>query len=364
MGSLNVASASLQFGIEIELLLGSRKKVHSSWKSLANDLSKRLTAAGIANHINDGGDKAVEHYREWSIVREVTIPNQPAEGLYLELIFSALKHSFVMAPSENCSTHIHVSATPLPLNSTELSLLAKAALYFEPALDHLVPAERRGSTAYWCQSNRASVALKALRLVDCLAMLDAAVYPTPPSTASCSPSSSQNSDGSLEGGSDMGSSSEQAAATRAVVETMNLFPAASAYGKAHAKKHDFIRGKVYKWDFTGMLAWSGGGPHGDGTTTAAAAATARGTVEFRQPPGSRSAEEAKGWVALVLAFVAGVTTAASPAWSAAGSGSGAMGSGEVGGSVEELWGVVVYGASVLGWDGVGAADGIFAKRVV
>lgn len=73
--------ASLQFGIEIELLLGGRKKAHSSWKSLANELSRRLAAAGIANHINDGGDKAVEHYREYSIVREVTIPNQLAKGL-------------------------------------------------------------------------------------------------------------------------------------------------------------------------------------------------------------------------------------------------------------------------------------------
>lgn len=73
--------ASLQFGIEIELLLGGRKKAHSSWKSLANELSRRLAAAGIANHINDGGDKAVEHYREYSIVREVTIPNQLAKCL-------------------------------------------------------------------------------------------------------------------------------------------------------------------------------------------------------------------------------------------------------------------------------------------
>lgn len=89
MGSLHMTSASLQFGIEIELLLGGRKKAHSSWNSLANDLSKRLAAAGIANHINEGGDKAVEHYREWSIVREVTIPNQPAKGLCM-LSFSPL----------------------------------------------------------------------------------------------------------------------------------------------------------------------------------------------------------------------------------------------------------------------------------
>ncbi|KUI65429.1 hypothetical protein VM1G_01254 [Cytospora mali] len=370
MGSLNMTSASLQFGIEIELLLGGRKKGHSSWKSIANDLSKRLAAAGIANHINEAGDKAVEHYREWSIVREITIPNQPAKGLWgieivspiypatwywatdLEMIFSTLKHSFVIAPSGNCSTHIHVSATPLPLNSMELSSLAKAALYFEPALDQLVPTDRRGSTAYWCQSNRASIALKSLGLGDCLGMIDAAVYLTPPSTASSSSSGGSNSP--LDGGP---SSSEQAA-TRAVVETMNLFPAASAYGKAHGKKHNFIRGKVYKWDFTGMLprssASSSSSSSRDGTMT-----PARGTVEFRQPPGSGSAEDAKGWVSLVLAFVAGVTTGSgSSGWSA----SGGMGVGGEGGSVEELWGVVVSGASVLGWEGVGAADGIFANR--
>lgn len=91
MGSLAMTSASLQFGIEIELLLGGRKKAHSSWKSLASDLSKRLTAVGIANHVNEGGDKAVEHYREWSIVREVTIPNQPAKGLCKFGLFDFLR---------------------------------------------------------------------------------------------------------------------------------------------------------------------------------------------------------------------------------------------------------------------------------
>lgn len=273
------------------------------------------------------------------------------------MIFSALKHSFVVAPSDNCSTHIHVSGTPLPLNSTELSSLAKAALYFEPALDQLVPAERRCSTAYWCQSNRASIALKALGLGDCLSMIDAAAYPTPPSTASSSFSSSGGIAGPLEDG--LGSSSEQTA-TRAVVETMNLFPAASAYGKAHGKKHNFIRGKVYKWDFTGMLpqssspSLSSSSSSRDGTVT-----PARGTVEFRQPPGSRSAEDAKGWASLVLAFVAGVTTTSS-----ARSASSVMGAGGEGGSVEELLEVVVSGASVLGWEGVGAADGIFANRRV
>lgn len=72
---------SFQFGVEIELLMGSRKKAHASWKSLAKDLSKRLEKAGISNHVNDGNDKSRDNYREWSIVQEVTIPSQPAKSL-------------------------------------------------------------------------------------------------------------------------------------------------------------------------------------------------------------------------------------------------------------------------------------------
>lgn len=72
---------SFQFGVEIELLLGSRKKSHPNWKSLARDLSKRLAKAGIANHVNEGNDKSRGNYREWSLVQEITIPSQPAKNL-------------------------------------------------------------------------------------------------------------------------------------------------------------------------------------------------------------------------------------------------------------------------------------------
>ncbi len=75
------SQGSLQFGVEIELLLGSRKKTYSSWSTLAKDVSKRLLQAGINNHINESNSKSRENYREWSIVPEVTIPNQPAKNL-------------------------------------------------------------------------------------------------------------------------------------------------------------------------------------------------------------------------------------------------------------------------------------------
>lgn len=72
---------SFKFGVELELLLGGRKKPHSNWKSLAKDLSKRLQKAGISNHVNESNDKSRDNYREWSIVQEVTIPAQPAKNL-------------------------------------------------------------------------------------------------------------------------------------------------------------------------------------------------------------------------------------------------------------------------------------------
>ncbi|KAJ9150776.1 hypothetical protein NKR23_g3495 [Pleurostoma richardsiae] len=364
------STSSLQFGVEIELLIGSRKKSHSSWKSLAKELSKRLSKAGIANHVNEGNDKSPEQYREWSIVQEVTIPSQPGKGLWglelvspvypaawywatdLETIFSTLRGSFALAPSQHCSTHVHVSGSPFPLSAFDLAALAKAALYYEPALDALVPAGRRASAAYWCQSNRSNPALAHYpSLADCLTGIDAAVaYATgragadSPSSASSSSSGYYPPAGSSSSAAATSSSAtavaEDAAAVRAVVEAMNLFPASSPYGRAHGKKHDFVRGKVYKWDFTGMLA----PPEGGG----------RGTVEFRQAPGSASAEEAKGWVTLALALVAGVVADAA--------GGDVLAAAEGGAALEELWGVLGRGADALGWEGLGAAEGIFARR--
>lgn len=98
---------SLQFGIEIELLLGSRKKAHSSWKSLAKDVSTRLAAAGIANHINQGNDKAQDHYREWSVVQEVTIPSQPGQGLCRSRLLASSSRSFPCSFADLCRFSFH-----------------------------------------------------------------------------------------------------------------------------------------------------------------------------------------------------------------------------------------------------------------
>ncbi|KAL1867834.1 hypothetical protein VTK73DRAFT_3976 [Phialemonium thermophilum] len=316
-----------QFGIEIELLLGTRKKSQPTWKSLARDVSKRLQKAGLANHVKDGSDKSAETYNEWSIVQEVTIPSQPGKNLWgielvspiypvysywagdLNILFSTLQSSYTLVPSPHCSTHIHLSGVPEALTAIELAGLAKAALYFESALDCLVPPARRGSRAYWCQTLRASSALleegvpRSLR--DCLAIVDDAAA---------------------------------VAGSHGVVEAVNLFSAASTYGQAHGMTADFVRGKVYKWNLAGMIAADG-----------------LGTVEFRQPLGCLAACDAVAWATLTLAFVA----------SAVGElGLGLKGDdvGEEGGSVGELWEFLVAGARSLGWDGIDGVEQLFARE--
>ncbi|KAK4173735.1 putative amidoligase enzyme-domain-containing protein [Triangularia setosa] len=327
---------TLHFGLEIELLLGPRKKgsSHSSWKSLAKDLSKRLTKAGIPNHINDSNDKSPHNYREWSITQEVTIPSQPGKNLWgLELvspilsslstsfsptlttIFSLLHSHYTISSSPNCSTHIHLSQSyPSLFTPFDLTSLAKCCLWFEASLDRLFPSTR--GEGYWCQSNRLNPALAGLSLGECIAVIDSIPY-------------------------------AEAGDVDVVVETMNLFPKESAYARAHGWKKDRVRGKVYKWDFTGMLL----------TPPSKGEQQPRGTIEFRQPPGSVVAAEAEGYAILALAFTVGALAY----------GQGlcveSVGYHEHGGSMEDLWALLVAGGRVLGWDGLGEVEGLFTKAV-
>ncbi|KAK6217942.1 hypothetical protein LQW54_002997 [Pestalotiopsis sp. IQ-011] len=301
---------SFYFGIELELLIGSRSKNHKSWRALALEVSTKLKKAGIDNHINEGNDKSVDNYSEWSIVQEVTVPSQPGKNLWglelvspifelsspwsshLSVIFKTLKSSFVLSSSANTSTHIHLSTSP-PLPPSCLGTLAKAALYFEPALDHLLPPSR--GTSYWCQSNHANPGLKNVPLADCFTYMD---Y--------CSSASD-------------------------VARAMCLFPAHSAYGQANGFESDFVHG-VYKWDFSGVA---------DPASCLTSNPSPSGTVEYRQCPGSGGADEARTWAMLALGFVTGALDNA-----------GTIDPGEPVG-MEDLWWTVSSGLQALGF---GAAD--------
>ncbi|KAH6660836.1 putative amidoligase enzyme-domain-containing protein [Truncatella angustata] len=265
---------SFFFGVELELLIGSRSKTHKTWKSLAAEVSTKLRKAGLANHVNEGNDKAIEHYEEWSIVQEVTVPSQPGKNLWgielvspildlstpweahLSLIFKTLKSSFTISSSPNTSTHVHLSTSPA-LPPGYLNAIAKSILYFEPAMDLLLPSTRASS--YWCQSNRINPVMKSLSLPQCFEHLD---Y--------CSD-------------------------VHDVARAMCSFSAQSAYGRANGYTEDFVHG-VYKWDFSGMV---------DPSSCLSTNLAPNGTLEYRQCPGSSSSEEARTWIMLALSFTAG-----------------------------------------------------------
>ncbi|ETS75822.1 hypothetical protein PFICI_12766 [Pestalotiopsis fici W106-1] len=265
---------SFFFGVELELLISSRSKSHKSWMSLATEVSTKLKKAGIRNHINEGCDKSTANYTEWSIVQEVTVPSQPGKNLWgielvspifelsspwsahLSLIYKTLKSSFTLSSSANTSTHVHMSTSP-PLPTSCLGTLAKAILYFEPGLDLLLPSSRGSS--YWCQSNHENTTLKNVPLLDCFTHMDYCHSPTDIAAAMCS------------------------------------FPAKSAYGQANGFTSNFVHG-VYKWDFSGLV---------DPALCLTSNHCPSGTIEYRQCPGSKSAEEAHTWLMLALGFVAG-----------------------------------------------------------
>lgn len=147
----------------------------------------------------------------------------------LSTIFSVLHASYLVIPSPHCSTHIHVSSshggTTGIFSPDQILSLAKSALFFESALDHLVPPERRSTgnnSSYWCQSNRSNPFLAGRPLAQCLGLIE------------------HNQTGTM----------------REIVEKVNLFPAESAYGKSHGRTKDFVRGKVYKWYVSFSLAFS------------------------------------------------------------------------------------------------------------
>lgn len=66
----------LNFGFELELSLNSSKK-HKNWLSMAHDTSSRLAKKGVSNHVKE---KVDGNYRKWSIVQEITIPQNPAKN--------------------------------------------------------------------------------------------------------------------------------------------------------------------------------------------------------------------------------------------------------------------------------------------
>lgn len=254
----------------------------------------------------------------------------PALQTDLATIFSVLSHNYTMTPTHRSSSHIHISRVNPPFTTADLAVLSKATLYFEHALDALMPASR---ASHWAKSNRSAdnPALTGLTLAQCLSKID----------SSAAAAAAAEVDGSTAG--------------RRIVETMNLCAPTSRWALAHGRTAPFVRGKTYKWDFTGLLVASPPAQDGGADCGRVAVGNASGggggatggivgTVEFRQPSGSLTAEDALGWVVLGVEFVAGAVEVG------AGLSMGLGVAGGKGGSFKELRGLLEVGREVLGWE--------------
>lgn len=387
-----------QFGIEIELLLQSPKKKHCTWDQLARDLSTRLTKVGFPHRVGKGQD-----YTKWSIVREITVQGDdgtpadirccsspslpfstqqqsreltnpfttidqygiefvspiyapsslPTFRAHVTTLFKTIFSHTPIVPSPTCSSHIHISHPSLS-SPPSLAALARATLYFESALDALMPPHRTGTLPkrnHWAQPNRspANPALANLSLAASLAKLDETVSDATTKTTDervsavvevmnsrCRSHSAPPSNGQqLEGNGDLSS------ASIAVI----------------------IRGKTYKWDFSGLLPTGNQHSRGNGAAVVVDRGI-QGTVEFRQPPGSGGVEDAVGWAVLGVAFVAGAVAAVVGEGLGSGSGSGLggeEGGREGGGSVGELRGLLEVGRQVVGWEGLEGVEGLLRQ---
>ncbi|CAK7206635.1 hypothetical protein SEUCBS139899_009436 [Sporothrix eucalyptigena] len=347
-------ASPLKFGVELELFLGHKqgKSPYKSWTDLADTLSRRLTRAGVPNHVKKRGVK--ETYKDWSLMREMTIGEDTVNALYgielvspvfdarqsqwvvdIQSIYRVLDKHFTTYESPKCSTHVHVSTSPDALTKEEAANLAAAVLYYEPAIDTLMPAHRVATNSYWCRSNRVSHMFAGFESVQGIQTIDGYVQfckaehrAGRPIPVSPSPS------GSLVGldtalkivracheGGEFG-----------MDQAMNWFSASSAYGQTKGMTPDFVKGKVYKWNFDSLYR-SKDAPSKDGT------------LEFRLPPGSLCAEDAGMWVSLAVTFVAGVLASVHRNDFPSPAGSGA--------SVYELKVLLEHGRTVLGWQDLG-----------
>ncbi|KAK4098766.1 hypothetical protein N658DRAFT_499002 [Parathielavia hyrcaniae] len=261
-----VDAPDFRFCVELGLVIRSRKHKHKTVTGLEDEISKRLTRAGIANHIASSPTSSVSS-REWTIASELCIPSRPRDHHFgmklvspflrfskradawqaeLRTVMHALNAHFELTTTHQCFTHVHVAPASGFWELDQAKGLAQSALYFERCLDALVPPYRRKSV--WAKSNRNNQYFLGLPMAKCFDLIHAQA--------------------TFEG----------------LSARMNWCSSESPTGIAlDAKPGVDFQHDAFRWNFT-ALGQQGGG---------------LGTVEFRQPPGLTTASEAIGWVMLV-----------------------------------------------------------------
>ncbi|KAK3395440.1 putative amidoligase enzyme-domain-containing protein [Sordaria brevicollis] len=266
------STTQFRFCAELTLLVRSRRADHRSSASLEDEILYSLRTSGIKSQVLP--DYSYDHaytpsYRVWTITGDHSIQKKSTEYKYairfvsplfrfcsfdtwmqhFELFMQVLNRDFETTSTHECSTSIHLA--PLDQNDpkwsrSDLRALSKSILYFESCLDAVMPLYRR--TSVFAKSNRNNKHWVNLTMAECFSHLDA-----------------------HKKGLD-------------IARHMIRSDPRSSTGVALGRHSDFAH-STYRWNFLNLVHYN-----------------QKGTIEFRQPPGSTTAGEAITWIILAVCF--------------------------------------------------------------
>ncbi|ETN40266.1 uncharacterized protein HMPREF1541_04542 [Cyphellophora europaea CBS 101466] len=284
------------FGTELEILVKFTNapifdvQIHERYNQVAEYLSQQLTLAGIRHYKHESGQPA--DYTQWALTTDGSIPQDHAGGVFgfelvspiqqntrwpawldnYETMYLSLRQHFTLVDEKLCGTHVHVS--PLSAHGwfdhfEALKRVAKAVIYFERCVDSLMPLNRL--KVHYCRSNRYNPIFRGRSIQSVLEMIDSTGDPTALAHLMCS----DGNDGSSH--------------------------------------------RYYRWNFTRLTDASVVDPidPSDAAYTNSPkchhaehhqdpyANQRKGTIEFRQPPGSLSFAQAEEWSQFAVGFVVG-----------------------------------------------------------
>ncbi|KAF8870757.1 putative amidoligase, partial [Gymnopilus junonius] len=165
------------FGVEIELLVKPLPELDSFLMEKGFDRKNRnliyegivsvLSGVSISSKIRDPSKKEPQEFHNWYITYDSSISERP-EFYAVELvspifsstnpqewkesvnaIWMALNANFEVSMDSSCGTHIHVG-TPEKFSFEDLKKIAKGTVYYQPALETIMP---QGRETKFCKAN-------------------------------------------------------------------------------------------------------------------------------------------------------------------------------------------------------------------
>ncbi|KAK2872158.1 hypothetical protein FQN49_002516 [Arthroderma sp. PD_2] len=168
-------AAAYKIGIEIETLLEPRRIAAENLVEFGRGLEEKfLDMPNRIHGIHCDLDELEYHgpntLTEWSITEDCSIDEDNSQQFAIEFtspimffsnpawkssvvsIFDCLRINTFLQVNHSCGFHVHISKKEASWTREDLVRISRAIIYFEPSLELIVPAHRRGSI--WAKNNR------------------------------------------------------------------------------------------------------------------------------------------------------------------------------------------------------------------